>query len=33
MGLQINALFMPKDTTPERQLAMLDDFMASLHRC
>jgi AcrR family transcriptional regulator len=32
MGLQINALFMPKDTTPPRQLAMLDDFLESLHR-
>lgn len=32
MGLQINALFMPKATTPQRQLAMLDDFIAALHR-
>jgi AcrR family transcriptional regulator len=32
MGLQINALFMPKDTTPARQHAILDDFMKSLHR-
>lgn len=32
MGLQITALFMPHDTTPERQLAMLDDFIAGLRR-
>jgi AcrR family transcriptional regulator len=32
MGLQINALFMPGDTTPARQRALLDDFMESLHR-
>ncbi|MCO1656139.1 TetR/AcrR family transcriptional regulator [Pseudonocardia humida] len=30
MGLQINALFMPRDTTPARQLAMLDGFLDSL---
>jgi AcrR family transcriptional regulator len=30
MGLQITALFLPHDTTPERQLALLDDFMAAL---
>ena len=30
MGLQINVLFMPAATTPERQLALLDDFMESL---
>jgi AcrR family transcriptional regulator len=30
MGLQITALFMPQDTTPARQLAMLDDFIAGL---
>ncbi|WP_214406918.1 TetR/AcrR family transcriptional regulator [Pseudonocardia lacus] len=32
MGLQINALFMPRDTTPERQLRLLDDFLDSLRR-
>jgi AcrR family transcriptional regulator len=32
MGLQITALFLPKDTTPARQHAMLEDFMQSLHR-
>jgi AcrR family transcriptional regulator len=32
IGLQINALFLPVDTSPERQLAMLDDFLASLRR-
>ena len=32
MGLQITALFMPGDTTPERQYAMLDDFIAGLRR-
>lgn len=32
MGLQINALFMRADATPERQLALLDDFMAGLRR-
>jgi AcrR family transcriptional regulator len=30
MGLQITALFLPHDTTPERQLALLADFMAAL---
>jgi AcrR family transcriptional regulator len=30
MGLQINALFMPRETTPQRQLSLLDDFLASL---
>jgi AcrR family transcriptional regulator len=30
MGLQITALFLPKDTTPERQMALLADFMAAL---
>ena len=30
MGLQINALFLPRDTTPERQVAMLDGFLDSL---
>jgi AcrR family transcriptional regulator len=32
MGLQICALFMPADATPNRQLALLDDFMAGLRR-
>jgi AcrR family transcriptional regulator len=32
MGLQINALFTPGDTTPQRQLAMLDEFMGALRR-
>ena len=32
MGLQINAWFLPKHTTPERQLAMLDNFLAGLRR-
>jgi AcrR family transcriptional regulator len=32
MGLQINALFMRADATPQRQLAMLDDVMAGLRR-
>ncbi len=32
MGLQINALFMPRDTTPQRQRAMLDGFLDSLRR-
>ncbi|HZG92631.1 MAG TPA: TetR/AcrR family transcriptional regulator [Pseudonocardia sp.] len=32
MGLQINALFMPGHTTPERQLALLEDFLSALHR-
>jgi AcrR family transcriptional regulator len=32
MGLQINALFMPRDTTPERQHAVLDEFLAALAR-
>jgi hypothetical protein len=32
MGLQINALFMPRDTTPQRQRAMLDAFLESLTR-
>jgi hypothetical protein len=30
MGLQITALVLPKDTTPERQMALLADFMAAL---
>jgi AcrR family transcriptional regulator len=30
MGLQINALFMPRHTTPERQLALLEDFLGAL---
>lgn len=32
MGLQINALFLPRDTTPARQRAMLEDFLESLTR-
>ncbi len=32
MGLQINALFLPEHTTPERQLALLEDFLTALHR-
>jgi hypothetical protein len=31
MGLQINALFSPQHNTPERQMAMLDDFFDGLH--
>lgn len=32
MGLQINAWFLPKHTTPERQLAMLDNFLLGLQQ-
>lgn len=30
MGLQVNACFSPRHNTPERQTAMLDDFLAGL---
>jgi hypothetical protein len=30
MGLQINACFSPRHNTPERQTAVLDDFLAGL---
>jgi hypothetical protein len=30
MGLQINVLFTPHHTTPERQIEMLDDLLAGL---
>jgi hypothetical protein len=30
MGLQINACFSPRHNTPERQTALLDDFLAGL---
>jgi AcrR family transcriptional regulator len=30
MGLQINACFSPRHNTPERQTAVLDDFLAAL---
>jgi AcrR family transcriptional regulator len=32
MGLQINALFMPRETTPPRQRALLEDFLSALRR-
>lgn len=32
MGLQINALFTPRHTTPDRQIAMLDELLAGLRR-
>ncbi len=32
MGLQINALFMPRETTPQRQRALLEDFLSALRR-
>jgi hypothetical protein len=30
MGLQINACFSPRHNTPERQTAVLDDFLVGL---
>jgi len=32
MGLQVNACFVPDHTTPERQVAVLDDFLAAISR-
>ena len=32
MGLQINACFSPRHNTPERQIAVLDDFLAGISR-
>ena len=30
MGLQVNAYFSPRHNTPDRQMAVLDDFLASI---